>query len=190
MTTPYKTLGVKKTADKEAIRTASKRLAKKHHPDVAGGENEMFNKIKAAYDLLMDDKARKLYDEFGVIPGDDASQLRLQAMQNLTALFMQLLTQIDVSDLKEKDVIGLLRDHINREIQGTEKQVAEIKRSEKHAQEALKVLQQKMKHKCRGARTSGALPGNRVGFCARLVRMTRDAYLRTGASCLRTSCPT
>jgi DnaJ-class molecular chaperone len=88
MTTPYKTLGVKKTADKEAIRTASKRLAKKHHPDVAGGENEMFNKIKAAYDLLMDDKARKLYDEFGVIPGDDASQLRLQAMQNLTAPYV------------------------------------------------------------------------------------------------------
>jgi hypothetical protein len=147
MTTPYKTLGVKKTADKEEIRTAFKKLAKKHHPDVAGGENETFSKIKAAYDLLMDDKARMLYDEFGVIPGDDVSQLRLQAMQNLTALFMQLLTQIDVSDLKEKDVIGLLRDHISREIQGTEKQVAEIKRSEKHVQEALKVLKQKMKRK-------------------------------------------
>ena len=43
---------------------------------------------------------------------------------------------------------------------------------------------------CRRARTSGALPGNRVGFCARMMRMTRGAYLRTAAFCLRTSCPT
>jgi curved DNA-binding protein CbpA len=148
--TPYKTLGVKKTACKEAIRAAFKTLAKKHHPDVAGGENETFNRIKAAYDMLMDDKARKLYDEFGVIPGNDSSMLRLQALQNVTGLFMSLLTQLDVSDLKEKDVIGLLRNHINKEIQGTEKQVAEIKRSEKHAQEALKVLKMKMKRKRAG----------------------------------------
>jgi DnaJ-class molecular chaperone len=145
--TPYKTLGVKKTAGKEEIRTAFKTLAKKHHPDIAGGENETFNRIKAAYDLLMDDKARKLYDDFGVIPGDDASQLRLQALQNLTGLFMSLLTQIDVSDLKEKDIIGLLRNHINKEIQGTEKQVADIKASEKRSKEALKLLKLKMKRK-------------------------------------------
>jgi transposase len=40
---------------------------------------------------------------------------------------------------------------------------------------------------CRGARTSRAIPGNRGTFCARMVRMPREAYLRTGASCLRTS---
>src|SRR5688572_16304791 len=148
--TPYKILGIKKTAGQEEIRAAFKTLAKKHHPDVAGGENDTFNRIKAAYDLLMDDKARKLYDDFGVIPGDDDSALRMQAIQNLTALFMSLLSQIDLIGLKEKDVIGLLRDHINKEIQGTEKQVAEIKRNEKHAQEALKVLKQKMKRKRAG----------------------------------------
>jgi hypothetical protein len=40
---------------------------------------------------------------------------------------------------------------------------------------------------CRGARTSRVIPGNRGAFCAHLVRMTRGAYLRTAASCLRTS---
>ena len=147
---PYKTLGVKKTAGKADIRAAFKTLAKKHHPDIAGGENETFNRIKAAYDLLMDDKARKLYDDFGVVQGDDASMLRMQAMQNLTGLFMSLLSQIDLIGLKEKDVIGLLRDHINKEIQGTEKQVAEIKSTEKHSREALKLLKQKMKRKRAG----------------------------------------
>jgi DnaJ-class molecular chaperone len=77
---PYDTLGVEQTAGKEAIRAAFKALAKRHHPDVAGGENETFSRIKAAYDLLMDDQARQRYDEFGVIPGDDASMLRLQAI--------------------------------------------------------------------------------------------------------------
>ena len=147
---PYKTLGIAKTAGKEEIRTAFKTLAKKHHPDIAGGENDTFNRIKAAYDLLMDDKARKLYDDFGVIPGDDSSMLRLQAMQHLSSMFMSLLTQIDMNDLKEKDVIGLMRNHINKEIQGTEKQVTDIKASEKHSKEALKLLKLKMKRKRAG----------------------------------------
>src|SRR5688572_29140472 len=134
---PYKTLGVKKTTGKEVIRAAFKTLAKKHHPDVAGGENDTFNRIKAAYDLLMADKARKLYDDFGVIPGDDSSMLRMQALQNLTGLFMSLLSQIDLIGLKEKDVIGLMRGNINQEIQGTEKQIADIKTTEKRSKEAL-----------------------------------------------------
>jgi curved DNA-binding protein CbpA len=144
---PYKTLDVKETADKEEIRAAFKTLAKKHHPDIAGGENDTFNRIKAAYDLLMDDRARKLYDDFGVVPGDDATMLRMQALQNLTGLFVSLLSQIDLIGLKEKDVIGLLRDHINKEIQGTEKQIADIKKSEKSSKEALKLLLVKMKRK-------------------------------------------
>jgi hypothetical protein len=42
----------------------------------------------------------------------------------------------------------------------------------------------------RRARTSGALPGNGADFCACIMRMARGTYLRTAASCLRTSCPT
>jgi hypothetical protein len=40
---------------------------------------------------------------------------------------------------------------------------------------------------CRGARTSSVLPENGADCCARLVRMGQGAYLRTMASCLRTS---
>ena len=43
---------------------------------------------------------------------------------------------------------------------------------------------------CRGARTSSVLPENHADFCARMRRMTRDAYLRTAAFCLRTARPT
>lgn len=42
-------LGVEQTADKRAIQNAYRALAKVHHPD-AGGDAEMFKKLRAAYD--------------------------------------------------------------------------------------------------------------------------------------------
>ncbi|MBA3454667.1 MAG: DnaJ domain-containing protein [Deltaproteobacteria bacterium] len=64
----YDTLGVKKDATSDAIRTAYRKLARKHHPDVNPGDKkaeETFKKISAAYEVLADDKKRAAYDEFG-----------------------------------------------------------------------------------------------------------------------------
>lgn len=64
----YETLGVQKDATADAIRSAYRKLARKHHPDVNPGDKaaeEKFKKISAAYDVLSDDKKRKAYDEFG-----------------------------------------------------------------------------------------------------------------------------
>lgn len=64
----YQTLGVKKDAASDAIRTAYRKLARKHHPDVNPGDSkaeEAFKKISAAYEVLSDDKRRAAYDEFG-----------------------------------------------------------------------------------------------------------------------------
>ena len=48
----YETLGVNKSADKEAIKKAYRKLAKKYHPDsnacIADGD-EMFKGVKEAY---------------------------------------------------------------------------------------------------------------------------------------------
>jgi len=46
-----KILGVPADADEESIRSAYRRLARKHHPDVGGSEEE-FLRIQEAYDLL------------------------------------------------------------------------------------------------------------------------------------------
>jgi curved DNA-binding protein CbpA len=148
---PYKTLGVKKTSNKEEIRAAFKTLAKKHHPDVAGGENDTFNRIKAAYDLLMDDKARKLYDDYGLIPGDDSSLLRMQAMQGLSGMFGQLLAEIGSNGqaLEETDVFGLLGNHISKEIVSCEDEIAKLKEEEKRLVAALQIVKKRMK--CKGA---------------------------------------
>jgi len=62
---PYQTLGVQKTATAEELRTAYRKLAKQHHPDLNPGKPEAaerFKRISAAYDLLSDADKRARFD--------------------------------------------------------------------------------------------------------------------------------
>lgn len=60
----YKILGVSKTATAEEIKKAYRKLARTHHPD-AGGDEAKFKEINEAYEVLGDEKKRKLYDQYG-----------------------------------------------------------------------------------------------------------------------------
>lgn len=60
----YHTLGVPRTAKADEIKKAYRKLARKHHPD-AGGDEAKFKEINEAYEVLSDDKKRKLYDQYG-----------------------------------------------------------------------------------------------------------------------------
>lgn len=55
---------MKRTDDKKTIKKAYRKLAVKNHPD-KGGDPEEFKKIAGAWDVLGDDKKRKLYDQYG-----------------------------------------------------------------------------------------------------------------------------
>lgn len=64
----YKILGVEKTASKEDIKKAFRKLAMKLHPDRNPDDKEAeekFKEAKAAYDILSDDQKRATYDRFG-----------------------------------------------------------------------------------------------------------------------------
>ena len=61
----YKTLGVAKGADDKTIKSAYRRLARKHHPDVNKGSAERFKEISEAYAVLSDPDKRKRYDTLG-----------------------------------------------------------------------------------------------------------------------------
>src|SRR6266516_1235060 len=64
----YETLGVPKTATEDEIRTAFRKLARKHHPDVAKDKKaaeEKFKEINEAYEVLSDAEKRKKYDRLG-----------------------------------------------------------------------------------------------------------------------------
>ena len=57
-------LGVERDADLHAIRSAFRRLARQHHPDVSTGKHapKRFLVIREAYDVLSDPEKRREYD--------------------------------------------------------------------------------------------------------------------------------
>ncbi len=64
----YKILGVSRNADQKEIKAAYRRLARKYHPDVNpnnGSAAEKFKEISEAYEVLSDEKKRRLYDMYG-----------------------------------------------------------------------------------------------------------------------------
>ncbi len=64
----YNTLGVKRNASEKEIKSAFRKLARKHHPDVNPNNKEAeakFKEISEAYDVLSDSEKRKKYDQFG-----------------------------------------------------------------------------------------------------------------------------
>jgi molecular chaperone DnaJ len=64
----YNILGVKKDAKPDEIKKAYRRLARKFHPDVNPGDKaaeDRFKELQEAYDVLSDDKKRKVFDRFG-----------------------------------------------------------------------------------------------------------------------------
>jgi DnaJ-class molecular chaperone len=66
----YKILGVNRDASAAELKKAYRKMAQKHHPDLADEANKEkakaeFQKIQQAYDVLKDPEKRQLYDQLG-----------------------------------------------------------------------------------------------------------------------------
>lgn len=64
----YEVLGVSKTATKEELKKAYRKLAMQHHPDRNPNDHqaeEKFKEAAEAYEILNDDNKRARYDRFG-----------------------------------------------------------------------------------------------------------------------------
>lgn len=65
MDDPYKILGLERNATQAQIRSAYRKLAKKHHPDLNPGDAEaekLFKSISSAHDLLADPEQKGRFD--------------------------------------------------------------------------------------------------------------------------------
>ena len=78
----YAVLGVERSASREEIQKAYKKLARQYHPDLNPGDaqaEERFKEIAGAYRVLSDEERRANYDEFGDVSleaGFDAKEAR------------------------------------------------------------------------------------------------------------------
>lgn len=65
----YKTLGVKKNANKKELKKAYRKLALKYHPDKniknKAKATKKFEELSAAYEVLNDPQKRRIYDQTG-----------------------------------------------------------------------------------------------------------------------------
>src|SRR5438128_10388969 len=64
----YATLGVGRSANADEIQKAYRKLARKYHPDMNPDDKsaqKKFKDVQQAYDVLSDEKKRKLYDKYG-----------------------------------------------------------------------------------------------------------------------------
>jgi len=64
----YDVLGVDRKASEKEIRSAYRRLARKHHPDVNPNDKNseaIFKEVNAAHDVLSDPEKRRKYDKYG-----------------------------------------------------------------------------------------------------------------------------
>ena len=62
----YRILGVERSADEKAIKSAYRKMARKYHPDVAKGKDagERFREITEAYEVLSDPENPVIVLEF------------------------------------------------------------------------------------------------------------------------------
>ncbi|MDD5112166.1 MAG: molecular chaperone DnaJ [Candidatus Altiarchaeota archaeon] len=87
----YETLGVKRDATADELKSAYRQLARKYHPDVNSGNKaaeEKFKEINEAYSVLGDAKKREQYDQYGraAFKPEDFSNFR-EARFNFEDLF-------------------------------------------------------------------------------------------------------
>ncbi|AGK54979.1 molecular chaperone DnaJ [Bacillus sp. 1NLA3E] len=63
----YEVLGISKSASKEEIKKAYRKLSKQFHPDINKEDDaaDKFKEVKEAYEILSDEQKRAHYDQFG-----------------------------------------------------------------------------------------------------------------------------
>jgi curved DNA-binding protein CbpA len=130
---PYTELDVLVDASLETIKQRYRTLAQMHHPD-KGGDEEIFKRIKLAYEILSDPIRRKQYDITGETGTTNAKD---EAIANIIQIILHVVPNFNA---EQDDLIKIAEDEsramlemVNQDINSTELQI-------KHFENVLKKL--------------------------------------------------
>ena len=113
---PYLALGVERNAPFREIKAAFYKLAKDHHPDY-GGDDDQFHKINLAWNILKDVETRHDYDR----TGDTGSEPDNTLVHGVAVIVGTITAIINVLENNHRnpcaeDIIGATRDTITRKL--------------------------------------------------------------------------
>ena len=125
---PYTELDVSVTASTEDIKQRYRTLAQMHHPD-KGGDEEIFKRIKLAYEILSDPVRRKQYDITGETTTTNAKD---EAIANIVQILLHVVPSFNVD---EDDLIKIAEAEtrtmlvlVDKDIGVTERYIANLEK--------------------------------------------------------------
>ena len=125
---PYTELDVPVDASLETIKQRYRTLAQMHHPD-KGGDEELFKRIKLAYEILSDPIRRKQYDITGETTTTNAKD---EAVANIVQILLHVVPnfnvdQDDLIHIAEMETRTML-DLVNKDIGVTERYILNLEK--------------------------------------------------------------
>lgn len=126
---PYLVLGLARSANAAAIKTAYRQHVQVTHPD-RGGDTETFITIVKAFGVLSDPEARRLYDEAGIIDDDGVKSYRREVATILADMFDTAVSTAVASrlDLARVDFVGQLTQAVQTGLGGARGELAQTDR--------------------------------------------------------------
>ena len=109
---PYTELDVPVNASYEEIKQRYRTLAQMHHPD-KGGDEELFKRIKLAYEILSDPIRRKQYDITGETTTSNAKD---EALEKIIHILLHVVPKfnvdtedlIHIAELETRNMLNLI----------------------------------------------------------------------------------
>jgi len=135
---PYTELDVSITASTEEIKQRYRTLAQMHHPD-KGGDEEMFKRIKLAYEILSDPVRRKQYDITGETTTTNAKD---EAISNIIQIILHVVPNFNAD---EEDLIKIAESEANAMLEMVKNDILNTEMQIQRFEKVLKKLRIKTK---------------------------------------------
>lgn len=181
----YEILGIQKSATKDEVKKAFRKLAAKYHPDKKTGDEAKFKEISEAYSTLSDDKKRAEYDTYGRSYAGGNGGAQNAQWGGFQGGFGGQGTEFDLNDIFENfgDIFGGgARGGARRNSRGNDVSV-DIELSFKESVFGTKRSLRLMKHNaCVTCKGTGAKPQTEMTTCSTCngngkIRETRQSIL-------------